>query len=306
MNQIMGKIAKEMHKAKKAFDIVPQAEPQRILDLCMAPGSYLKFALQHNPTAHAVAFTLPPEQGGLVPIVEASETVKIHMLDINMFAADMGVGPDDIPQSHENSAKFLHSQYLEDGHGFDLVICDGAVFRTKEMDLHVLFRESRRLFLAQMALGLGHLRPGGTMIVLLHKVEGLDSIRLLRAFDSFAKVELFKPWNGHAKRSSFYMIASDVQSTDHRAVEAVQEWKRQWKLRTLGTDEEWEDERARAAGFGELGIEGVLEEFGPTLVKMANDGQVWRKQAAALKTVSRKGWKWKSMTSTVLPGKQNH
>lgn len=291
MNAIMKRIAREMNKTTKAFAIESQTEPQRILDLCMAPGSYLDFALKINPTAHAVAFTLPPEQGGLVPVVEASETVSIHMLDINMLAADMGVGPDDIPESHPDAANFLHSRYLEDGRDFDLVICDGAVFRiTQDLASHRVAREPRRLFLAQMAMGLEHLREGGTMIVLLHKVDGLNTIRLLRDFHNFAKVVLFKPESGHAKRSSFYMIASNVQSADPKAIEAVREWKREWKLSTIGTDEEWQDECARAAGFGELGIKGVLEEFGPTLVKLAHAGEVWKRQFDALSAISRRGW----------------
>jgi hypothetical protein len=53
------------------------------------------------------------------------------------------------------------------------------------------------------------------------------------------------------------MIASNAQSTDRAAIEAVQEWKRDRKLSTIGTDEEWREDYTRVGGFGELGIEGV-------------------------------------------------
>lgn len=284
LNNMMEEIAKEMQCFTRAFTIKSSEEPQRVLDLCMAPGTYLAKALERNPAAHAVAFTLPPSQGGLIPIVSESETVKIHLLDITMLAADMGVKPDEISSDHPDSTSFFHSKYLEDGLNFDLVLCDGNIRRTHERAEYRFHREGRRLLLTQLALGLEHLRHGGTMIVLLHKVERLNTIRLIRDFKKFATVVLFKPRSGHAKRSSFYMIASAVRSADEEAVRAVREWKREWKVATLGTDEEWREDYSVIAGFGELGIEGVLEEFGPTLVKLGQ--KVWKTQADALKGAS--------------------
>jgi 23S rRNA U2552 (ribose-2'-O)-methylase RlmE/FtsJ len=284
MNKMMKNIAREMQRATKAFTPELQTAPKHILDLCMAPGTYLAEALKHCPTAHAVAFTLPPEQGGLVPIMTESETVKIHKLDITMLAADMGLSPGEIDPSHPDAANFIHSRYLDDGRAFDLAICDGATRRTHERAAYRFYREGRRLLLTQLVLGLEHLRPGGSMIVLLHKLERPTTIRLLRVFHGFASAVLFKPKSGHATRSSFYMIASNVRSSDREAVEAVQEWKRDWKVSTVGTDEEWREDHARVAGFGELGIQGVLEEFGPTLVKLGQ--RVWKTQADGLKGAS--------------------
>lgn len=281
----MEEIAKEMQCFTRAFNVKPGQEAPGVLDLCMAPGTYLSKALERNPTAHAVAFSLPPSQGGLVPIVTESETVKIHLLDITMLAADMGLAPGDIPPEHPDAGSFLHSRYFEDGRNFDLVLCDGAIRRTHERPEYRMHgRETRRLLLTQLALGLEHLRPGGTMIVLLHKIERINTIRLLRDFRAFANVVLFKPKSGHTKRSSFYMIASAVRSDGEEAIEAVAEWKREWKVATLGTDEEWREDYARVAAFGELGVEGVLAEFGPALVKMGQ--KVWRTQADALKAAS--------------------
>lgn len=282
---MMEDIAKEMQCFTRAFTIKPSQEAPGILDLCMAPGTYLSKALERNPTAHAVAFSLPPSQGGLVPIVTESETVKIHLLDITMLAADMGLAADEIPPEHPDADSFLHSRFVEDGRNFDLVLCDGAIRRTHERpDYRLHHRESRRLLLTQLVIGMEHLRPGGTMIVLLHKIERINTIRLLRDFRGFANVVLFKPKSGHTKRSSFYMIASAVQSDGEEATEAVVEWKREWKVATLGTDEEWREDYARIAGFGEMGVEGVLREFGPALIKMGQ--KAWKTQADALKGAS--------------------
>lgn len=274
-----------MQSVTKAFTIKSQIETKRVLDLCMAPGTYLNTALQRNPTTHALAFTLPPERGGLIPIVNESDKVKIHFLDITMLAADMGLAPEEIDPSHPDAASFIHERFLDDGRNFDLAICDGAISRRPpERATDKMNGEARRLLLTQLALGLEHLRPGGTMIVLLHKVERLHTIRLLRDFKSFARVVLFKPKSGQAKRSSFYMVASNILSTDQEAEAAVQEWKREWKIATLGTDKEWRDYYIREAGFGELGAEGMLEDFGPTLVKLGQ--RVWKIQADALKAAS--------------------
>lgn len=279
----MEEISKEMQCFTRAFTIRKTEPNPQILDMCMAPGVYLAKALERNDKAQAVAFTLPPWQGGHIPILSESETLKIHLLDITMLAADMDIEPDEIPEDHPDSASFL-PRHFEDGQNFDLVLCDGVILRTHDRAAYRFYRESSRLLLTQLALGLEHLRPGGTMIVLLHKVERISNIRLFRDFARFATVTLFKPKSGHAKRSSFYMIVSEIRSTDQEAIQAVQGWKREWKIATLGTDEEWWEDNTRVAQFGDLGIEGVLKEFGPTLIKMGK--KVWKTQADALKRAS--------------------
>lgn len=82
----------------------------------------------------------------------------------------------------------------------------------------------RRLTATQLALGLAHLRPGSTMVV-LHKVEAWPSVGLLHAFARSAAVRLFKPRAAHAKRSSFYMVASAVD-TRHPAAARRNVWRR--------------------------------------------------------------------------------
>ncbi|KAH8767474.1 hypothetical protein F5883DRAFT_671090 [Diaporthe sp. PMI_573] len=276
LHRQMKRIATDMQSDTKAFTIKAQAEPKHILDLSVAPGALLAFAIKRNPTAQALAFNPPTEECGLVLVEKETGAVKIHRFDITMFAADIGVGPDEIPQSHPDADEFVHSRYLEDDDIFDLFICDSTI-----QPIHKTHREFRRLLLTQLVMGLEHLREGGTMIVLLHKVERLQTFRLLLDFKRFAKVTLFKHvlWPGNL--SSFYMIASRVRSASPKAREAVQEWKREWKVATLGSHEEWRDERASLAGFGDLGIEGVLEEFGPTLVKLGR--KIWETQADAMK-----------------------
>ncbi|KAK4546825.1 hypothetical protein LTR36_001557 [Oleoguttula mirabilis] len=244
-----------------------------IMDFCMAPGGFLGTALSLNPGSRALAFTLPSESGGHEILLPYTPNVTTKFLDITMLAADMGVM--DIPIAHPDAANFL-PQVFKPGPTFDLVLCDGQVLRTQARASYRENREARRLTTTQLALGLEHVKPDGTMIVLLHKVEAWETVRLLHRFSKFSTVQLFKPTTSHAKRSSFYMVAAGIQHQHPEAVLAVECWKTSWKVVTFGTDEECEG----AVREGELAVDEVLEEFGPELVRMGR--AVWEVQAKAL------------------------
>lgn len=57
-----------------------------------------------------------------------------------------------------------------------------------------------------------HVKPQGTMFVLPHKVELLQNVQLLSTFEQFASVQLVKHAKFHAKRSSFYMLATNLRN----------------------------------------------------------------------------------------------
>lgn len=96
------------------------------------------------------------------------------------------------------------------------------------------------------------------------------------AFSKFAKVDLFKPTTAHATRSSFYLVAKDVDVESHLATVGVAEWKSQWYAATFGgpegTGEKTEPE--------EMAVLEVLNTFGQKLIQMGMP--VWRIQADAL------------------------
>lgn len=145
----------------------------------MAPGVYLAKALKRNANAYAVDYTLLPSQGELIPILSDSENLKVNFL--TMLAADMDVKPDEIPSDHSDSANFL-PRHFKDDRSFHIVLCGGAVLRNRNRAAYRFRYESRRLLQTQLALGLEHLRPGGTMIIFLHKLECLNNISLPRKF----------------------------------------------------------------------------------------------------------------------------
>lgn len=304
LNQMMQRIAEENQRTTGAFTIRSHGDNNEgkpmILDMCAAPGLYLQYALKTNPGAGALGFSLPRDQGGHEVVLETSDTVRIKFLDITMLAADMGLSAEDIPADHPDSGNFLTEAQLQPDQTFDLVLCDGQVLRTHEPHRAAYRREQsarepRRLTLTQLTIGLEHLRPGGTMVVLLHRLEAWDTVLLLRVFTGFSTVRLFKPRGGHAKRSSFYMIATDVRSRDGEALAALEGWRRDWRLATLETDEaRWMELRQDYAGGweGASDVETVLREFGPELIRMGR--MVWTIQADALERapfIKRRGWR---------------
>lgn len=244
-----------------------------ILDFCAAPGGFLATALDLNPTAQATAFSLPEKSGGHRVLLKEKVRVNMNFLDITLLAEDMGTH--NIPASHEEHDKFLPRKIPETAQ-FNLVLCDGQVLRTHQRPEYRERWESRRLSVTQLALGLEHIKPGGTMIVLIHKVEAWDTVRLLQTFKTFSTIRLFKPSRYHAKRSSFYMVAQNVHSQTTAAQEAIRMWKKIWHAATFEqTDvlEELIQDNIQEAPK-------VLNEFGRELIEIGE--VIWTTQARAL------------------------
>ncbi|KGO67646.1 hypothetical protein PITC_064090 [Penicillium italicum] len=273
-HKLMHIIGCEIDKATNAFKIARAGStPPAILDMCMAPGAFLEIALKKNPGSHALAFSLPVSCGGYRSRLSSGLNTKRVFLDVTMLVADMDMN--EIPEGHEDAENFLPRQ-LEEGRLFDLVICDGQVLRQHPRAPYRESREAKRLATVQLALGLQHLRPGGTIIVLLHRLESWNTVNFIWKFQKISSVRLFKPKKCHAKRSSFYMIATNIQSQHPEAVEAVKRWKRIWQIATFGSDEEY----GKLISDEDPSVETLVEDFGPKLVKLGKE--IWKMQADAL------------------------
>ncbi|KAK4998899.1 hypothetical protein LTR66_001960 [Elasticomyces elasticus] len=260
--KIMKKNAQDLHQVTRAFDVLSfNLNQPNILDLCMAPGGFLETAMEYDSRSYAVAFSLPQTQGSHQVFMPACPRLTLKLLDITMLAADMDVTC--IPEDYPDVRNFPPRE-LPPGQMFDLVICDGQVLRTHARAEYRENREARRLTVTQLALGLGHLKTGGTMIVLLHKLEAWDTVRLLNQFNEFSSVRLFRPTKAHSKRSSFYMVATQINRRCLQAMTAIEEWKQMWKIATLGTDQDLME----ALRTSEADVEDVLKKFGPDLISM--------------------------------------
>ncbi|KAH7187610.1 hypothetical protein DER44DRAFT_816495 [Fusarium oxysporum] len=276
--RLMQKIGEEIHNT--TMGLATRTSPGTILDMCVAPGGFLATAKRLNPGAEVMGFSLPPSDGGYSVLLPEDKESSVRFLDITMLAADMGVTT--LPEDHQDIGKFLHRQFKET-QLFELVICDGQVLRTHTREPYREPREPTRLKTVQLALGLEHLKPGGTMLVLFHKLGS-----------KFSSVRLFKPRVGHATRSSFYMVASNVQSQHPNARLAVKKWKEVWRAATFGSEEDFIEAFCDAGPSAEK----LLEEFGSELV--SHGREIWPVQAQALARASFIKGEWTSASTGEL------
>jgi 23S rRNA U2552 (ribose-2'-O)-methylase RlmE/FtsJ len=245
------------------------------LDLCMAPGGYSASVLYRHPDATIRGISLPRTLGGhnlRVYHGKMDPRVQVQFMDLTMLASEFGVCLDDIPSGHPEASKFNSVRPFY-GQEFDIVICDGQVLRTHHRAEWRVSCEAPRLTVSQLILGLQRIKTGGTLIMLLHKIEAWSTSTLLKTFDAFSSVVVFKPEKKHGQRSSFYLVAKNVQPESEAAKEAVKKWKKTWYATTFEGDsaQEYPNEEAEAA---------FLEEFGPRLVELGHT--IWETQARAL------------------------
>lgn len=282
--QLMQRIGDELQRVTSALSVqLTQGSEPAILDLCMAPGGFSMAALKHNPNAILHGISLPQPQGGhqlLIPDWENNPKIAVDFRDITMFAVEMGLAADlsDIPANHPDRSAFSSDRPFQ-GMEFDLVLCDGQVLRTHPRLGYREKCEELRLLTSQLVLALQRVRHGGTIILLLHRLDSWRSVALMHAFAAFSDIRLFKPRSGHAMRTSFYLIARNVRPSARSALEAVAAWKEQWKASTLGENRESDEEAADNASDDT--VNAVMGMFGPRVTQLAVP--VFSIQATALR-----------------------
>ncbi|CVK93811.1 uncharacterized protein FMAN_03162 [Fusarium mangiferae] len=271
---MMKTIAIDLDKATGALNM-PKVEQPALLDMCVAPGGFVDVASTKTPGIHIRAMSLPVEQGGHdVKMLDAQ--VDLEFRDITTLVADMGITKNDVPLNFPGPYDFLFEKVLGDNETFDLVFCDGQVLRTHPRAGWREPREATRLTLTQIALGLEHLKNGGTMVILMHKLDSWRSFDLIHQFSKMATVKLYKHYRHHKIRSSFYLVAKNIQAESAFAKEMVALWKRIYKIATFGTDEEYAEMHRVTR---ETALE-ELEKFGEKYVAMGK--KIWKTQADEL------------------------
>jgi 23S rRNA U2552 (ribose-2'-O)-methylase RlmE/FtsJ len=271
---MMKQIGDELQSSTHALSLTSRdAENIKILDICMAPGGYTASALKYNPSAMAFGISLPPEDGGHEVFLQPHRS-QIRFFDLTMLAKEFGV--ENIPSTHPEHGSFSNERpFLE--HRFNLVFCDGQVLRTHRRAEHRDHFEALRLTTSQLILALQRIRTGGTLIMLLHKIEAWETTELLYRFQQFSKIQLFKPMKKHAIRSSFYLIAKDVQPDADAAKLAIDSWKQAWWHATFGGENGTGEIKVRAE---EEYVQRVLDQFGSELIQLGRP--IWMTQAVAL------------------------
>ena len=270
----MQEIGDELQAATNALaQTSAYGEDAKILDICMAPGGYTASALKYNPAARSYGVTLPPTEGGHDLLLKSSK-LNVLFLDVTMLAREFGV--EEVPTTHPEHLNFLDDRpYL--GQTFQLVFCDGQVLRTHRRAEHRENLEALRLSVSQLILALQRIYPGGTLVMLLHKLEAWDTTELLYQFSQFSSVQLFKPQKKHAIRSSFYLVAKNVQPDTTAAKHQVELWKKEWWQATFGG----QNERGVAKVMpDESYVRTVIDEYGKELIELGRP--IWEIQASAL------------------------
>ncbi|KAF2135091.1 uncharacterized protein K452DRAFT_239995, partial [Aplosporella prunicola CBS 121167] len=70
----------------------------------------------------------------------------------------------------------------------DLAICDGQVLRNHPRQSYREQVEASRLILSQLVFSLQRIKPRGTIVILLHKLDSWDNLELLYTFSKFAQI----------------------------------------------------------------------------------------------------------------------
>lgn len=280
-------IGNELQDVTRALSL-PGPNPG-VLGICMAPGGYSASALKYSPHAHVSGITLPRALGGhraLIPYGNQDSRVHVKFADITMLAAEFGVT--NIPEGHPDISNFSTERPWA-AESIDLVFCDGIVLRTHipHVASYREKRESTRLTCSQLILAMQRIKPRGTFIMLLHKPEMWKTMGLLSIFDKISHIELFKPVKSHKNRSSFYLIAKNVQPNRPEAVAAINEWKAAWKNATFPSSVDEKD--CGQPDFVETHVpneevSNLLASLGEPLIELGEPGEpVWQIQKEALK-----------------------
>jgi 23S rRNA U2552 (ribose-2'-O)-methylase RlmE/FtsJ len=254
----------------------------RVLDLCMAPGGYTASALKYTPHARVCGITLPESDGGHRLLVRrrgfGDKRVDVLEVDITMLWSEFC--DEDIPDDQPDKQNFLVGQrpFLEKS--FDLIFCDGQVLRTPARSTYREKEEARRLTCSQLILAVQRIKPGGTIIVLLHRIDAWDSVKLLFQFNKFARIQVFKPEKKHNQRGSFYLIATKVAPKHPTAISALEGWKTDWRDATFA----WNKDATNVTEVQSNNtdeVSHVLAEFGSKLIELGEP--IWTIQRDALR-----------------------
>ncbi|THX45446.1 NAD(P)-binding protein [Aureobasidium pullulans] len=223
-------------------------------------------------------------QGGhnvMINFGPRDERVKVRFMDITMFAEEFGSPTD---RKHHLDWTSLRQKWPYHTPHYDLVICDGVPMRGQNLDDNAISVQPMRLTCAELYLGLKKIRCGGTLIVLLHRINNVRTFRIIKMLHGFSSVQVFKPTKSHAIRSSFYLVAKNVQSDSSACLRAMNLFKTVWEYATFENTSQETFRLCTELTLKEQSLSTELEEFGPWYTELAQP--VWRTQADALAVAS--------------------
>lgn len=283
---MMTKIGDEMQMKEKV--ILPRSKTinLEVLDICMAPGGYSAAVLKHNSLATICGLSLPINEGGhdvLLPNWQRDKKVKIEFMDITMLAAEMGF-PDLVTQGSPDASQFTN--YIPyKSRVFDVVFCDGQVLHTHTrvglpIQVGRTKHEPPRLTAAQLTIALHRIKRYGTLVMLLHQAYSPHIIRLLESFNQFSNISLFKPKTSHHDRSSFYLVAKNVDPKHETVSDLLHQLQISWTASTIQNFDVQLPVDSPGVNDTSKTMETIMQIFGEKLIALAEP--MWDIQKKAL------------------------
>ena len=231
---LMQRIGNKMHEITSMMSLV---DTRNVLDLCMISDEYSALALKFNPQASVSEATLSKKYENHKLFVRddfRDASVRVWQDDLTSLVKDMSIDDDNILERHSNFENFQKNEIWARKR-FDLVFCDDQVLRNHSHNMMKSRQrcEARRLICSQLLIALRHIEMKDSMMILLHKIDRWDTVSTIRIFDRFASITLFKLLTAHKFRSSFYLVAKNIQSNNEDALKEIQDWTKSWKNATF-------------------------------------------------------------------------
>lgn len=268
-------VGEGLAKKSKIFNF--ESTCPKVLDLCMAPGGFAATAKKYLPGAVIDAVTLPPAIGGF-KVMDKKVCQNIEYADITMYSKEMAF-EQHIPTEHPDYRNFeINRPFF--GNSYDIVICGGAVGKSHQMKPYRKACERSRLTVSQLVFAMNRLKASGSVVLLLHHVESWDTVCILNAFNQFSDIQLYKHPKIHAKTSSFYLVAKNVNLEHPCARTSMSYWKDLWKYLTFKDFIDIPSPYSTLYRLDDDFATMVKDSFGPHFLRLARP--VWQIQAKAL------------------------
>ena len=292
-----------------------------------APGGFSTYILDKNPLAHGVGVTLPLASGGHPTQLAPRHRKRYEFVYKDILRYDLlpshgaGLPARDAATAHAHMLQPIPEAWKRH---FGLVLLDAHPLRTyrragppspehepegpppeggpsrEEDPAHAHTIYSGALFIAQLALALETLAPGGTLVLKLTHLEKFPAAHVLFLLDSIsASLVVRKSHTTHTVRGTFYAVARGVcgpspgsrSSSGERGAEGLRSWyvaglRALWAELWLGG----EDGQGRRKRFDDLDFvvttEMLLDAYVDRLVEFGRD--VWATQVAGLRDLFRR------------------
>lgn len=127
---------------------------------------------------------------------------------------------------------------------------------------------------------MNRLKQGGSIVLLLRLVEAWDTACILHAFSQFSDIQLYKHPERHSLKSSFYLVAKNIDLNHPAAKSSVSYWKEHWKYLTFKESGGIPCPISGLYGTDDDFVRQLRDSFGPRFLRLARP--VWKVQAEAL------------------------